>query len=182
MFGPMIAAFGFLLFSLPTVGGSYWRSFFPGILTLGFGMAVSVAPLTTVVMGAVDQDHVGTASGINNAVARLAGVLAIAVMGAVMVDDFSAHLQQELARVPLPVSARAALQSSADHLAGLKPPEGLDAQTAGAVESSIEASFVSSFRLMMWICAAMSLASAGVAWRWIPRPARALVPQTAVAA
>jgi EmrB/QacA subfamily drug resistance transporter len=180
--GPMITAFGFLLFSLPTVGDSYWRAFFPAMLTLGLGMAVSVAPLTTVVMGAVDQDHVGTASGINNAVARLAGVLAIAVMGVVMVADFSAHLRQELAGVPMPAGVRATLQSSADKLAGLKPPERLDPQTAAAVESSIEASFVSSFRLMMWICAALSLASAGVAWRWIPGTARVSVPQTAVAA
>jgi EmrB/QacA subfamily drug resistance transporter len=180
--GPIITAFGFLLFSLPTVGGSYWRAFFPAMLTLGFGMAVSVAPLTTVVMGAVDQDHVGTASGINNAVARLAGVLAIAVMGVVMVADFSAHLRQELAGVPMPAGVRATLQSGENKLGGLKPPERLDPQTAAAVESSIEASFVSSFRLMMWICAALSLVSAGVAWRWIPRPARVGIPQTAVAA
>jgi EmrB/QacA subfamily drug resistance transporter len=168
--GPLIAAFGFLLFSIPAVGGSYWRSFLPGILTLGFGMAVSVAPLTTVVMTAVDQDHVGTASGINNAVARLAGVLAIAVMGVVMVADFSAHLGQELAGLSMSADARTVLRSGENKLAGLKPPEGLDPQTAAAVEASITAAFVSSFRLIVWICAALSLASAGAAWRLIAVP------------
>lgn len=182
MVGPVLTALGFFLFSIPSVGGSYWRAFFPAVLTLGFGMAVSVAPLTTVVMDAVDQDHVGTASGINNAVARLAGVLAIAVMGVVMVADFSAHLSKELASVPLPSGARASLQSGEDKLAALKAPEGLDRQTSTAVESSIGSAFVASFRLMMWICAALSLASASVAWRWIPGAAKARVPENAVAA
>jgi hypothetical protein len=181
MIGPVITACGFFLFAIPTVGGSYWSAFFPAMLTLGFGMAVSVAPLTTVVMNAVDRNHVGTASGINNAVARLAGVLAIAVLGAVMVADFGSHLRHELSHVTLPAGTRAALESGQDKLAGLRPPGGLEPQAAVSVESSIAAAFISSFRLMMWICAALALASAGVAWRWIPGGARVSVPETAVA-
>src|SRR5712692_190615 len=87
--GPLIAALGFVLFAVPSVGDSYWKTFFPAVVVLGFGMAVTVAPLTTVVMNSVNQDRVGTASGINNAVARVAGVLAIAVLGILMVKTFS---------------------------------------------------------------------------------------------
>src|SRR6266705_3035262 len=62
IFGPLIAAVGFGLFAVPSIGDSYWKGFFPAMIVLGFGMAVTVAPLTTVVMSSVDQDHAGTAS------------------------------------------------------------------------------------------------------------------------
>src|SRR5581483_9649585 len=102
--GPLIAALGFVLFAVPSTAGDYWKTFFPAIVVLGFGMAVTVAPLTTVVMNSVDQDRVGTASGINNAVARVAGVLAIAVFGLVMVHAFGSHLNHCLAHLSLPSS------------------------------------------------------------------------------
>ena len=87
--GPLTVAAGFVLFALLSAGGNYWKTFFPASLLLGLGLAVTVAPLTTVVMGSVDSDHTGAASGINNAVARLAGVLAIAVFGIMMVNTFA---------------------------------------------------------------------------------------------
>ncbi len=166
--GPVIAAFGFFLFTVPAVGGSYWSTFFPAMVTLGLGMAVSVAPLTTVVMGSVNQDHVGTASGINNAVARMAGLLAIAIFGVVMVTAFSGQLNRRLVNVTMPAEVRTGLQSNEIKLAALKPPEGVEPQTGAAIESSIVSSFLFGFRLMMWICAALALTSAAVAWRMIP--------------
>jgi EmrB/QacA subfamily drug resistance transporter len=168
MIGPVIAAFGFFLFSVPSVGGSYWSTFFPAVIVLGFGMAVSVAPLTTVVMDAVDQDRVGTASGINNAVARVAGLLAIAVLGVVMITKFSGHLNRSLANVAIPAAVRVELQSNEIKLAALKVPAGVEPATAAAIESSIVSSFVSGFRLLMWICSALALASAAISWRMVP--------------
>ncbi len=178
MLGPMITALGFLLFAIPTTGGSYWRSFFPAMVTLGLGMAISVAPLTTVVMDAVDQDHVGAASGINNAVARVAGVLSIAVLGVVMVANFSDHLNRRLEEMAIPTHARVALQANETNLAALKPPAGIESQAADSIQFSIVVSFISAFRLMMWICAALSLASTTVAWRFIPGEAKVKLSPT----
>ncbi len=166
--GPLITAFGFLLFSVPSTGGSYWVAFFPPIVVLGFGMAVSVAPLTTVVMEAVDEDRMGTASGINNAVARLAGVLAIAIFGIVMVVSFAHHLNQQLAPVPMSADVRSELQANVSKVAALTAPAGVASSTASAIRSSILSSFVFGFRLVMWICAALALVSAAIAWRTIP--------------
>jgi EmrB/QacA subfamily drug resistance transporter len=168
MIGPIGVALGFLLCLRPSVGGSYWTTFFPAIIALGLGLAVSVAPLTTVVMQAITQDRVGTASGINNAVARVAGVLAVAVFGVIMVAGFSGQLNRRLSVVTIPADVRAQLQSNESRLAALKPPSGVDAVEASAIQSSIEASFVFSFRLVMWLCAAFALVSAAAAWRMIP--------------
>ncbi len=166
--GPLIAALGFVLFVLRSTEGSYWASFFPAIIVLGFGMAVTVAPLTTVVMNSVDQDRVGAASGINNAVARVAGVLAIAVLGLVMVHAFSSRLNRTLAHMALPSSVVHEIQSGEIKLAGLQAPANLDPGTRSAIAELIKQAFTFGFRIVMLICASLSLASAAVAWLMIP--------------
>jgi EmrB/QacA subfamily drug resistance transporter len=158
--GPLIVALGFALFAIPAVAGSYWKAFFPAVLVLGFGMAVTVAPLTTVVMSSAGEDHVGTASGINNAVARVAGVLAIAVLGIVMVSAFSIRLNQKLAGLGLSSSILHSIQADETKLAGLQAPVSVNANVRAAIRSSVAGAFVFGFRLVMALCAGLSVLSA----------------------
>jgi MFS family permease len=166
--GPLVVAGGFILFAVPAIGGSYWETFFPAFVVLGLGMAVSVAPLTTVIMNSVGQDEAGTASGINNALSRVAGVLAIAVLGIVMVGVFSFSLRHRLANLGLSPGILQEIQANEIRLAGLKVPSGLDASTSSVIRSAVSQAFVLGFRIITLICAGLAAASAAVAWLVIP--------------
>src|SRR5262245_9566145 len=97
--GPAIAGIGFLLFVRPGVSASYWRDLFPAMVVLGLGMATAVAPLTTTVMNSVSESRAGIASGVNNAVSRTAGLLAVAVLGLIMFHAFNRCLDQRLGQI-----------------------------------------------------------------------------------
>jgi len=158
--GPLIAACGFALFAVPGIGGSYWTTFFPASVVLGIGMAISVAPLTTAVMGSVGTEHAGTASGINNAVSRTAGLLAIAVLGIVVLGVFSGALASNLGVLHLPFEVQSSIIAQQNKLVGIEIPAGLSNSTHAAVQSAISESFVTGFRVAMIIAAVLALASA----------------------
>ena len=161
--GPLIAACGFALFMLPSVGGSYWANFFPATAVLGLGMALSVPPLTTSVMNSVAQNRVGIASGVNNAVARSAGLIAIAALGIVMLQVFSHALDRRLAEWKVPGSVSRSLQVERTKLADMALPDNQDPATRQLIRRAINESFVSGFRVVMIIGTALALASAGTA-------------------
>src|SRR5215475_11503657 len=149
--GPIITAVGYLLFLLPGIGGNYWTDFLPPVVVLGFGMAITVAPLTTTVMSSLAQDRAGIASGVNNAVARTASLVAIAVLGVVMLQVFKTRLDHRLTRVNLPASVAQSLQSQSIKLAAIEIPQNLDTETQQMIRRAIDDSFVSGFRYVMLI-------------------------------
>lgn len=164
--GPTIAAAGFALLAVPGVGGSYWTTFFPAVLVLGIGMAVSVAPLTTTVMNALDASQAGIASGVNNAVSRVAALLAIAVFGIVMSAAFGYLLGQSLHLAPQLMGQVLAQQ---DKLAAIGVPAAASAAEQSSIKAAVAASFVYGFRWVMLLSALLALASAAAAWRMIGR-------------
>lgn len=144
--GPIIVAVGFGLFMLPGVGGSYWQTFFPAVVMLGLGMATSVAPLTTTVMSSVKVNRAGIASGINNAVSRTAGLLAVAVFGLVMLQGFNSRLDERLQHFSLEPEARRELDNQRVRLAAIELPPNLEASRKTDLQLAIKESFVSGFR------------------------------------
>jgi len=158
--GPVIAAAGFGLFAISGVGGTYWTTFFPGMLVAGLGMAMSVTPLTTTVMGAVDDSHAGVASGVNNAVSRIAGLLAVAILGAIATDVFGHALDERLAGLQVPAAVRDALSAEVPKLAAAEVPPQIEGDLRPKLEQALEEAFVTSFRVAMLTAGGIALLSA----------------------
>ncbi len=167
--GPAIAACGIALYARPGIGGSYYTTFLPAVIVLGLGMAVTVAPLTTTVMGAVETKHAGVASGVNNAVSRVAGLLAIAVFGVLLTHTFETRTRPALDRLGLTAAARTAIDRELPKMAGadLDTVPVSNASQRAEIHDAVANAFVSAFRLVMAGAAALALAAslAGVLLR-----------------
>jgi len=169
--GPALAAAGFVLFARAGIGGDYWTTFFPAVCVLGLGMTITITPLTTTVMNAHGQALAGTASGVNNAVSRAAGLLAIAALGALLARVFDSHLHALLADPRLPRDLADALWQQRHKLAAIAPPAGAPSDVARQVHEIVGNAFVAGFRAVMLASAALALAgSLSAAWLISARP------------
>lgn len=165
--GPAIAGLGFAALALPGLTGGppdYWLTYFPALILQGLGMAITVAPLTTAVMGAVSAHQSGVASGVNNAVSRAAGVLAVAIFGAIALGAFSSNLLQRAEPLNLAPAAQTELMQQAAKLGAAQPPADLPAETQAQLGEAIKLSFVDTFRLIAIIAAVMAWISAAISW------------------
>jgi len=158
--GPVVAAVGLMLFARPGIGGPYGATFFPAVAVLGLGTAIVVAPLTTTVMTGVEAQHAGVASGVNNAVSRVAGLIAIAVFGIVLTRAFDARVAPALDRVELSAGERSAVDRELPKLTGADVAAVNEPERRAATRRAIDESLVSAFRLVMATAAAVALAAA----------------------
>jgi EmrB/QacA subfamily drug resistance transporter len=155
--GPLVAACGIAVFAIVPQGRSYWATFLPAVVVMGLGMTISVAPLTTTVMNAVPETESGLASGINNAVSRLAALLAVAVFGAILVLVFNRSLNQSLAQLALSPDVRAQIDAVRPQLAAAHNPNPI-------VQRAIAESFVTGYHFVIWIATSLAALSAITAW------------------
>ncbi|MDB6001294.1 MAG: transporter [Rhizobacter sp.] len=162
--GSTIAAAGFALFAVPAISSSYWTDFLPAVLVLSLGMAITVAPLTTTVMTSVGEELAGVASGVNNAVSRAAGLLAIAVFAMVMAAAFNTSLSERLLALGASPEALAFYDTQRSLLAAAGVPAGVDTATAASFKQAVQLSFVAGFRWVMLLSAGLGVASAISAW------------------
>lgn len=127
-------------------------------------MAITVAPLTATALSAAPSDQAGIASGVNNAVSRAGGVLAIAIFGALALFLFSNSLDLRATALDLPPEARAALQAEAARRGAAEPPAALNESQAAEVEQQIRVAFVAAFRRIALLAATLAGLSALIAW------------------
>lgn len=168
--GPLITGIGCFLFSLPglTDGFSdYWRTFFPALVVIGVGMGITVAPLTSTVMGCVPENSYGAASGVNNAISRTASVFAIAILGAIALVSFRNELLAETQRLGLSEKVEQSLSREAANFAKAEPPASTPAEERPQVERAIKKSFVYTFNRIVWIGAFLCGVSALIAGWYI---------------
>jgi hypothetical protein len=171
--GPLISALGFALMAVAGPDGPYWSAFLLPMAILGLGMAVAVAPLTTTVMNSVPVERAGVASGINNAAAAVANLLALAILGAVALTAFDRALDRALAAQPRSIDVQHALADARGKFAIEPVLARVPEAERPAAESLLRTSLADSIALGFWLAAILALAGAACAALTIPGAPRA---------
>src|ERR1700733_4009244 len=169
VFGAILSGAGFFAFALLDGQRGYTFAILPGVLLLGIGITCAVAPLTNAVMSSVPDAATGIASAVNNAVTRFASLLAVSLLALFMAHGFAASLDVQLNRSGLPVKAREQLIASQSHLHDTPVPVGLTISEQAEAGSLLDRAFLSGFQLVMFTCAAFSLAGALAVFVLLPK-------------
>ncbi|HEY1433737.1 MAG TPA: MFS transporter, partial [Thermoanaerobaculia bacterium] len=161
--GPLVSAGGFLLLGFLPSGGSYVATVLPGLCVLGLGMAIAVAPLTATVLNGVPSKDQGAASGISNAVARVAGLLAVAAFGVVAGASFNRTFDRALAGASVSTATRQRIAPERTKLGAMKPPANAPTSEAEAIKAAVKRSLNGAFRVVSAGCAGLAVLSAASA-------------------
>jgi EmrB/QacA subfamily drug resistance transporter len=145
--GPLIAGAGMLMLLSFGVRVDYLTEVLPGVLVFSLGLAITVAPLTAAILAGIDQSEAGIGSAVNNAVARVAGLIATVAIGAIVAAEFSASLDHHLAGQPLTPGGRAAVTEAKQLTLGVPPVAGLPPHEAVAITVASGRSSLEAFRL-----------------------------------
>jgi len=170
--GPIIGGLGLLLLMRIDTDASYLVDVLPGLLVFGVGLSATVAPLTATVLDSVDEHRVGIASGVNNGVSRVAGLLAIAVLGAVISASFGAKLDDQLGSAPLSAAAASAVDAAKEKPLAVPETDGVPAAEADRVMQAAEDASTSSFRLGLGIAGILMIVGGIVAGVGVQNPKR----------
>jgi EmrB/QacA subfamily drug resistance transporter len=170
--GPVVAGVGLLLFLRVGEDAPYWSDVFPGAVVFGLGMACTVAPLTATVLGAVDQQRSGVASGVNNAIARIASLLAVAVLGAVVAGAFTTDVEEKLAGTPLSPAAQGAVDEAKDRSLATAPADRLTGSERAQVRDALGEASTSAFHMGVGLGGLLVIAGGLVSLAGIENPRR----------
>jgi EmrB/QacA subfamily drug resistance transporter len=170
--GPMVAGVGLLLMLRIDEDADYVTVLLPALLVFGVGLSATVAPLTAAVLGGVETEHAGIASGINNAIARVAGLLAVAVVGVFVSSQFASALDSRLDDLPLDSQARAAVEQTKDRPLAADVPPGIRGRERVEVRQALDEASLTAFRVSIWISAGFVFAAGLVSVAGIRDPRR----------
>jgi EmrB/QacA subfamily drug resistance transporter len=172
--GPIVAGIGLAMMGRLDSSADYWTELLPALIVFGLGLSMTVAPLTSTVLSAVDEKHAGVASGVNNAIARVAGLLAIAVLGAVVASRFATVIDEKLGDRPLSAPAQAAVTEARQRSLSTAPADAVPPPQRATVKAVLEDASESAFQLGLGFGAGLVIVGGVVSLIGIQNPRRSV--------
>jgi EmrB/QacA subfamily drug resistance transporter len=162
--GPLISSLGYLMIAYADLSkNNYWYGLFPAIVVLGFGMTITIAPLTTAVMNSVSASYSGLVSGVNNSLGRISGVMAIAVFGLILFNSFDYRITDKMRTNEFSREVIESIENQKTRLSAITIDGDIDTNTKKKVDKLVRESYLSSFKLIIILTSALAFTSGIVA-------------------